>query len=359
MSGQGRGLRLAGVAKSYGSVTALRQTDLTVEAGEFLTLLGPSGSGKTTLLNLVAGYVSPDEGQIFVDERDVTSVPARGRNIGMVFQNYALFPHFDVAGNIAYGLKVRGVSKAEIAERVSAVLALVQLDGYGGRAIQQLSGGQQQRVALARALVIEPDILLMDEPLGALDRQLRKIVQLELRRLHEAHRRTTIYVTHDQEEALILSDRVAVMHDARIIQIGTAAELYADPVDAFVAGFIGESNLLPARVIALSGGIAAVEVPGLRRELCARAAPGVAVGRSARLLIRPEHLQTDAAQGITGVVDQVVYLGELVAARVALETGGALWIRRVGDKVLVHGAKIEVGWAIEHLRVVAEASGGE
>jgi putative spermidine/putrescine transport system ATP-binding protein len=356
--GQGHGLRLAGVAKSYGSVTALRQTDLTVEPGEFLTLLGPSGSGKTTLLNLVAGYVSPNEGRIFVGDRDLTTVPARRRNIGMVFQNYALFPHLDVAGNIAYGLKVRGVGKAEIAERVSAVLALVQLDGYGGRAIQQLSGGQQQRVALARALVIEPDILLMDEPLGALDRQLRKIVQLELRRLHETHRRTTIYVTHDQEEALILSDRVAVMHDSRIIQIGTAAELYTEPVDAFVAGFIGESNLLPARVIALSGGIAAVEVPELRRELCVRAAPGVAVGRSARLLIRPEHLQTDATQGITGVVDQVVYLGELVAARVTLETGGALWIRRVDDKALAHGAKIEVGWAVEHLRVVAESSGG-
>jgi ABC-type Fe3+/spermidine/putrescine transport system ATPase subunit len=200
---------IPGAAKNYGDVAALKPTDLTVSASEFLTLLGPSGSGKTTLLNLAAGYLEPSAGRIFIGEREVTHVPARRRNIGMVFQNYALFPHMSVGENVAYGLKVRRVERAEVARRVEAALRLVQLDGFGHRAIQQLSGGQQQRVALARALVIEPDVLLMDEPLGALDKQLRRSVQLELRRLHEEHQRTTIYVTHDQEEALVLSDRIA------------------------------------------------------------------------------------------------------------------------------------------------------
>ena len=355
MSDRGRALRLAAISKRYGSVTALQPTDLDVHAGEFLTLLGPSGSGKTTLLNLVAGYLEPAGGRILIGARDVTTLPARRRNIGMVFQNYALFPHLDVAGNIGYGLKVRGTAAPDIARRVAAALALVQLDGYADRAVQQLSGGEQQRVALARALVIEPDVLLMDEPLGALDRQLRKTVQLELRRLHEAHRRTTIYVTHDQEEALVLSDRVAVMREARVVQIGTAAELYTAPEDAFVAAFIGESNLLPARVVALEGGTASIEVAGLALSLRAVASPGVAIGRPARLLIRPEHLRLGAADGVAGTIEEIVYLGELVAVRVALESGAQLWTRRFVDGATVRGAPVRVGWAAEHLRVVADS----
>ena len=205
----GQSLRLTGVSKSYGSFRALEPTDLDVAAGEFLTLLGPSGSGKTTLLNLTAGYVEPTAGEIRIGERDVTRLPARHRNIGMVFQNYALFPHMSVGENVAYGLSVRRLPKPEIARRVGEILSLMRLDGFADRAVQQMSGGQQQRVALARALVIEPDVLLMDEPLGALDKQLRRSVQLELRRLHQKLGRTTIYVTHDQEEALVLSDRIA------------------------------------------------------------------------------------------------------------------------------------------------------
>jgi ABC-type Fe3+/spermidine/putrescine transport system ATPase subunit len=190
-------VRFAGIAKSFGGVPALRPTDLDVPPGEFLTLLGPSGSGKTTLLNICAGFLEPSEGRLSVDGRDVTALPARHRNMGMVFQSYALFPHMSVFENVAYGLKVRRVPGPEIARRVAEALRVVRLDDFGDRSVRQLSGGQQQRVALARAVVIEPAILLMDEPLGALDRQLRKEVQLEIRRMHVAHPRTTLYVTHD------------------------------------------------------------------------------------------------------------------------------------------------------------------
>jgi len=354
MTTRGVGVRLVGVAKSYGSVIALQSANLVVHPGEFLTLLGPSGSGKTTLLNTVAGYVEPNQGEVFFGEREVTTMPPRWRNVGMVFQNYALFPHLDVSANVGYGLKARGIANSEIAQRVAATLALVKLDGYGARKIQSLSGGQQQRVALARALVIEPDVLLMDEPLGALDRQLRKTVQLELRRLHELHGRTTIYVTHDQEEALILSDRIAVMHNARIVQVGTAAELYTAPMTAFVAGFIGESNLFPVRVLSISDGVASVEVPGLKRDLRAAASPDVAVDRPAGLLIRPEHVVLDAEDGISGVIDEIVYLGEIISARITLASGAQVWSRRLAISALERGANVRVGWAAQHVRIVAD-----
>ncbi len=359
MSESGQPLRFEQASRRYGSVQALRPTDLTVEPGEFLTLLGPSGSGKTTLLNLAAGYLEPSGGRIFIGERDVTDLPARHRNVGMVFQNYALFPHMTVAGNVAYGLKVRGQGREEIARRVEAALGLVQLEGFGERAIQQLSGGQQQRVALARALVIEPDVLLMDEPLGALDRQLRKAVQIELRRLHEAHRRTTIYVTHDQEEAMVLSDRVAVMRDGRIVQIGRASELYASPVDAFVAAFVGESNLLPATVRSVDGGDATAEVPDLGLTLTAPAAPGLAPGAPARLLIRPEHLtivETAApGESVEAAVEEVVYLGELLQLNLALPGGKRLWLRRFADREIPRGTRVRVGWQRAALRILPES----
>lgn len=243
MRDTGRSLRMAALSKSFGDVVALHPTDLSVNASEFLTLLGPSGSGKSTLLNLTAGYFDATAGDIFIGDRNVTHVPPRGRNIGMVFQSYALFPHMTVFGNVSYGLKVRRIPRVEITRRVDEVLGLMQLEAFADRSVQTLSGGQQQRVALARALVIEPDVLLMDEPLGALDKQLRKAVQLELRRMHQKRGRTTIYVTHDQEEALILSDRVAVLAAGRVQQIGSASDLYERPANAFVAGFIGESNL--------------------------------------------------------------------------------------------------------------------
>jgi spermidine/putrescine ABC transporter ATP-binding subunit len=348
----GSSLRFEGAAKNYGSVAALKPTDLTVAPGEFLTLLGPSGSGKTTLLNLAAGYLEPSGGRIFIGAREVTNIPARHRNIGMVFQNYALFPHMSVGENVAYGLRVRRVAKADIARRVDAALRLVHLEEFAHRAIQQLSGGQQQRVALARALVIEPDVLLMDEPLGALDKQLRRSVQLELRRLHEEHRRTTIYVTHDQEEALVLSDRVAVMRDGRIEQIGSAGDLYDRPVSAFVAGFVGESNLLPAKIVTVQSDTAQIDVPAFGRSLTATAARGLQSGQQAALLIRPEHVLITDAPGIAAEIVDLVYLGELTALQLRLDSNVSLWARQITSHNLRRGTQVQIGWKPEHARVV-------
>jgi len=359
MTGNGLPLCFRGAAKHYGAQIALHPIDLDVEAGEFLTLLGPSGSGKTTLLNLIAGYLAPSAGRLFIGEREVTNLPARQRNIGMVFQNYALFPHMTVAENVGYGLAVRRRPKEEIARRVEAALAMVELAGYGARAIQQLSGGQQQRVALARALVIEPDVLLMDEPLGALDRQLRRSVQLELRRRHEERRRTTLYVTHDQEEALILSDRVAVMRAGRIEQIGPVTELYRNPVNSFVASFIGESNLLPARLIAQDSGQIRIEVAALRHTLTlpATAAPMKAglADMPLQLLLRPEHLVLDDAGPLAARVEEAVYLGELTALRLRLESGADLWLRRLTDRPIARGMELRVNWQPEHVRLVPQS----
>ena len=359
MSAEGLPLRFEGIAKRYQTVTALHPTDLSVEAGEFLTLLGPSGSGKTTLLNVTAGYVEPTRGRVVLGGRDITDLPARARNIGMVFQSYALFPHMSVADNIAYGLRVRRHPKPEIDAKVDAALALMDLAGFGSRAIQQLSGGQQQRVALARALVIEPDVLLMDEPLGALDRQLRRNVQLELRRLHEKHRRTTVYVTHDQEEALILSDRIAIMRAGRIEQIGKAAELYSDPVNVFVAGFMGESNLLSAIVRAISDSIVTVDVPALHYTIRCKSSSPLRAGQTARLLIRPEHVVLGEGGSRSATVKEVVYLGELVSVRLLMDNGEEMWSRQMGDHELKPGQTVGFQCSESHMRAFAETEGGE
>jgi len=342
-----------------GPVNILAGVSLRVAAGETVALLGPSGSGKSSLLMVAAGLEAVTSGRIQIAGTDITSLGedalARFRrgHVGIVFQSFHLIQTMTALENVAVPLELAGIRDAfdRAGAELEAVGLKARMDHYPG----QLSGGEQQRVALARALVIEPDVLLMDEPLGALDRQLRKTVQLELRRLHEAHRRTTIYVTHDQEEALVLSDRVAVMREARVVQIGTAAELYTAPEDAFVAAFIGESNLLPARVVALERGIASVEVAGLASPLRAVASPGVAIGRPARLLIRPEHLRLGAADGVAGTIEEIVYLGELVAVRVALESGAQLWARRFADGATGRGVPVSVGWAAEHLRVVADS----
>ncbi len=351
MTGLGKPLRLRGLSKRYGNFEALKPTDLDVGAGEFLTLLGPSGSGKTTLLNLIAGYGDPTTGSIGIGDRDVTRLAARHRNIGMVFQNYALFPHMSVGENVAYGLAVRRLPKAEIDRRVAEILGLMQLDGFASRAVQQLSGGQQQRVALARALVIEPDVLLMDEPLGALDQQLRRSVQLELRRLHLRHGRTTIYVTHDQEEALILSDRIAVMDKGRIQQLGSVDDLYDQPVNAFVAGFIGESNLLPAYVEEVGDGHAVAAIDAFRSTLRFAAAPSVEARSHASLLIRPEHL-VFAAEGFPAEIVETVYLGELTQHSLRLESGATLVARQITDRTVGPGARVHVSWKLDTARIV-------
>ena len=347
-------VQFAGISKSFGSVCALHPTDLDIPQGEFLTLLGPSGSGKTTLLNICAGYLEPSAGRLAVGGRDITALPPRQRNMGMVFQNYALFPHMSVAENVAYGLTVRRLARDEIARRVTDVLRMIRLDGYGDRAIRELSRGQQQRVALARAMVIQPDILLMDEPLGALDRQLRKEVQFEIRRLHAARPRTTIYVTHDQEEALVMSDRIAVMRAGRIVQIGSGADLYERPVDTFVARFLGESNLLAGTVGAIAGGRATLTVPGLAQPLDGRAADGLRAGSPASALLRPESVRTHAG-GLPARVAERVYLGELVAVRLALASGHELWSRRLASEWSGRDV-VEIGWDASAVSILPDAS---
>jgi len=240
-------IEVRGATKRYGAVTVLRAVSLAVRPGELVTLLGPSGSGKTTLLNIIAGFAHPDEGRVFLGDEDVTGMPPHRRGIGIVFQSYALFPHMNVAENLAFPLKARKLPRAEIAERVAWALSLVRLPGFERRRVDELSGGQRQRVALARAVVFRPRLILMDEPLSALDKQLRDHMQIEIRNLHERLGATTIYVTHDQREALTMSDRIAVLERGRIAQCAPPREIYDRPADAFVADFIGEAVLLPAQ----------------------------------------------------------------------------------------------------------------
>jgi putative spermidine/putrescine transport system ATP-binding protein len=337
-------LRIDGVVKRYGAVVALGGVSLSVAAGEFLTLLGPSGSGKTTLLKVVAGFEFPDAGRVTVGGADITDVSPARRNIGMVFQNYALFPHMSVARNIAFPLQMRGVPRSETERRVIQAMALVELGGYGERLPSQLSGGQQQRVALARAVVFDPTVLLLDEPFGALDRKLRESMQLEVRRLQRRLGLTTVFITHDQEEALVLSDRIAVMDGGAIRQIGAPDEIYDRPADAFVAQFIGESNLLvgeiaaPDRVL-LDGGTS-VTVRGL----------GGGRGR-VRLLVRPEKMAIDSATNrFTGTVVEAVYLGEAHKLRVRVAEGVELMVR--GRHAVSAGASVTVGFAPEDAHVI-------
>src|SRR3984957_14760723 len=274
IAGQGAAVILSALEKNYGNVGAVRGVSLDIRSGEFLTLLGPSGSGKTTTLLMIAGFEVPTVGDIAIDGQSVVVLPPHKRNIGMVFQNYALFPHMTVAENIGFPLKQRGVDRATRARQVAESLDLVRLPGYQSRYPRQLSGGQQQRVALARAIVFRPRLLLMDEPLGALDKQLRESLQLEMRRLHADLSITFIYVTHDQEEALTMSDRVAVMNDGLIAQVGSPEDLYDRPCDRFVASFIGESNFFPCVVLGIEDDMVIAESGGtMVRALAANFPP--------------------------------------------------------------------------------------
>src|SRR5580658_1305239 len=286
---QGAAVVLSGLEKHFDSVGAVRGVSLDIRSGEFLTLLGPSGSGKTTTLMMIAGFEAPSDGDITIDGRSVVTLPPHRRNIGMVFQNYALFPHLTVAENIGFPLKQRGVDRATRARLVDESLELVRLPGYEARYPRQLSGGQQQRVALARAIVFRPRLLLMDEPLGALDKQLRESLQLEMRRLHADLGITFIYVTHDQEEALTMSDRIAVMNEGCIAQLGTPEDLYDRPCDRFVASFIGESNFLPCVVRGADNGEIMADCNGT--VMRAPAASMTRVGASATFTMRPERIR--------------------------------------------------------------------
>ncbi len=298
-------LQVDGVSRRFGSVVALQEAWLKVAPGEFLTLLGPSGCGKTTLLNLIAGFLEADAGEILIEGRLVTETPVWERGIGMVFQNYALFPHMSVARNIAYGLAARRLPKPEIARRVAEALALVKLTGMEDRRPRQLSGGQQQRVALARALVIRPKVLLLDEPFSALDRNLRGAMQVELREIQRSLGIATVFVTHDQGEALSMSDRVAVMSQGRIRQVGTPEAVYRQPADRFVAGFVGDVNRIPARLVSVAGAEALVEAGACRVAVPAAPLAGLAPGAAVELFLRPEALRS-APAGTPGVAEGVV-----------------------------------------------------
>ena len=314
------------VTKRYGSIYALDHVDLEIRSGEFLTLLGPSGSGKTTLLTVLAGFTRPDGGSLKFGDAEMITVPPHKRNVGMVFQNYALFPHMNVADNVGFPLKLRGVGAAEIAQRAERALEMVRLGGYGKRGIDQLSGGQRQRVALARAMVFEPRIMLMDEPLSALDKQLREHMQIELRQLHDKLGMTTVYVTHDQREALTMSDRIAVIHAGRIMQLDTPRAVYERPRNRFVAEFIGESTFLPVTV---TGGHVQ-----LGRQTLRTAAPAQADGAHL-LMLRPECLRMleagavapEGCNTIDVTLAATVYQGDSSLYQVTLADGTPVSVR--------------------------------
>ena len=342
-------LRLDGVTKSFGAVTALHEAWLRVEDGEFLTLLGPSGCGKTTLLNLIAGFLEANAGEIFIGGKLVTTLPVWERDLGMVFQSYALFPHMDVARNIGYGLRARGVSKAEEAQRVAEALALVRLSDLSARRPKELSGGQQQRVALARALVIRPRLLLLDEPFSALDRNLRAEMQIELKEIQRGLGVTTIFVTHDQSEAMSMSDRVAVMSEGRILQVDTPEGIYRRPAHPFVAGFVGDATVLAGHLRARDGAVAAVDAAGLTFTVPAAPLADLAPGAPVSIYLRPEHLSaTDSENALAGTVTSRAYLGDRAELVVDLPAAGRILLRVPGVEALTRwpvGAAIRIGFA--------------
>ena len=341
---------LTGLVKRYGATRALDGVSLAVAPGEFFTLLGPSGCGKTTTLRSVAGFVTPDEGQVAINGTVVTGVPPHRRQVGMVFQHYALFPHRTVAQNVGFGLRMQRVEKTEIGRRVQEALALVQLPGHGGRYPGQLSGGEQQRVALARALVTRPAVLLLDEPLGALDKKLRDHMKIELKRLQREVGITTIYVTHDQEEALTMSDRIAVMHRGRVEQVAAPRGLYETPATAFVAGFIGNINLLAGR----AAGTNAVACGGATLAATGAAPAGAAVA----IALRPERVRLDPAGAmdtlLTMTVAHVVYQGETVRYILKSDAGLELQALELGEVRYAAGARVRAGWAAADARMIED-----
>ncbi|MCK1488873.1 ABC transporter ATP-binding protein [Bradyrhizobium sp. 193] len=353
-------VKFSEVQKTYdGESLTVRNLNLDIAQGEFLTMLGPSGSGKTTTLMMLAGFEAPTQGSIFLEGRSIGNIPPHKRDIGMVFQNYALFPHMTVEENLAFPLKVRKLGKSKIEAKIKRALDMVRLGAYGKRRPNQLSGGQQQRVALARALVFDPKLVLMDEPLGALDKQLREQMQLEIKHLHEDLGVTVVFVTHDQSEALTMSDRIAVFNEGAIQQLAVPAELYERPQNAFVAQFIGENNRLQGRVVAMNGSTCKVEIPG-SGNVQALAINVDAVGQSTVLSLRPERVKLNPPPGsvpnvFSARVAEVIYLGDHVRTRVSVCGHDDFVIKLPNSGSLVQiepGAAITIGWETEDCRAL-------
>ncbi|MGJ3258574.1 MAG: ABC transporter ATP-binding protein [Rhodospirillales bacterium] len=353
-------VRFENVQKSYdGETLVVKDLNLDVARGEFLTMLGPSGSGKTTCLMMLAGFEPATHGEIYLKNAPINNVPPHKRGIGMVFQNYALFPHMTVAENLAFPLEVRKIPKSEIKERVEKVLDMVQLGTFGGRRPAQLSGGQQQRVAVARALVFDPVLVLMDEPLGALDKQLREQMQFEIKHIHENLGVTVVYVTHDQSEALTMSNRVAVFNDGVIQQLAAPDVLYERPDNAFVAQFIGENNTLNGTVQAINGETCevAMDTGGTVQALKVNVG---AVGDRSQMSLRPERVEVNPPDGkypnvFEGVVEELIYLGDHIRTRASV-CGHDDFIVKVpnawGHVHLEEGEKVKFGWTIEDCRAL-------
>jgi spermidine/putrescine transport system ATP-binding protein len=353
-------IRLVGLTKRFGEVRAVDGVDLEIRAGEFFSLLGPSGCGKTTTLRMIGGFELPTGGRIELRGRDVTHAPPDKRPVNMVFQNYALFPHLDVGSNIAFGLRRKKVAESEIRQRVDEALMLVKLAGYQKRKPHELSGGQQQRVALARALVNRPVVLLLDEPLGALDLKLRRTLQDELKRIQTEVGITFVYVTHDQEEALALSDRIAVMHAGKVEQLGSPEELYERPATRFVADFIGTTNLLEGTVDGVDGDVAVVTLSS--GERIRAAGTGLRPGHTVELSVRPEAIDVRHANGraaddpsaLGGRIEQVAYLGGTV--RYIVRTTGGLSVSAVAPKTADRhrvGSAVDLVWPAREALVLA------
>lgn len=343
-----KSVKLDHVYKMFGNAKGVEDINLDIQSGEFFTFLGPSGCGKTTTLRMIAGFYSPTRGKIYFDQQDVTTLQPNKRNIGMVFQNYALFPHMTVFENIAFGLQVRKRSNATIKEKVNNVQKLVHLDGYGSRKITELSGGQQQRVALARALVIEPDILLLDEPLSNLDAKLREETRVEIKRLQVELGITTIYVTHDQHEAMAMSDRIVVMNKGKVQQIGTPQEIYNAPANTFVASFIGESNILQGVIKEINGNVVIVDLgEGVQlRGNKNNCGPNVqfTIGETVNLSIRPEMMvEGDGSNAISGEVQLVEFSGIMIKYLVKAGKNkiNVMFVNK-GINILERGEKITV-----------------
>jgi len=353
-------VRFEAVQKSYdGENLVVKNLNLDVARGEFLTMLGPSGSGKTTCLMMLAGFEPATHGEIYLDGQPINNVPPHKRGIGMVFQNYALFPHMTVAENLAFPLQVRKMSKSEVEARVNKALDMVQLGGFGGRRPAQLSGGQQQRVAVARALVFDPVLVLMDEPLGALDKQLREQMQYEIKHIHESLGVTVVYVTHDQSEALTMSNRVAVFNDGVIQQLAPPDDLYERPENAFVAQFIGENNTLTGTVKAVNGETCTIEVDG-GYVVQANPINVAGVGERSTLSLRPERVEISPPEGkypnvFEATVEELIYLGDHIRTR-AVVCGDDDFVVKVpnasGHVHLQEGETVKFGWTIEDCRAL-------